>query len=164
MGLTHPAKRRLLHSKWWSQLLPPSLSSRAWLVPWLSWPLQPLHGRSAVQAPLWSGELCAAPMLPGHTSAAWRKGLPSDAIATWRAFERTGRRWAGPHTCGLPARTGLRPAGGTAPSPASRSPCLHRLARLQPSRLNLGRAPPEWAPCQNRPSPGGGRQHPHLRR
>ena len=90
MGLTHPAKRRLLHSKWWSQLLPPSLSSRAGLVPWLSWPLQPLHIRSAVQAPLRSVELCAAPILPGHTFAAWRKGLPSDAFPTLRAFERIG--------------------------------------------------------------------------
>ena len=45
-GLMHQAKRRLLHSKWWSLLLPPSLSSRAGLAQRLSWPLQPLHSRS----------------------------------------------------------------------------------------------------------------------
>ena len=51
--------------------------------------------------------------LQGRHCIAWP--LPSDAFA-WRAFERTGRRWAGPHTCGLSARTGLRPAESAVPS------------------------------------------------
>ena len=61
-GLTHRANRRCPHRRWWSQLRPPLLHARAGPVQWrwLSWPPQPLHSRSAVQAPLRGGELCAA--------------------------------------------------------------------------------------------------------
>ena len=50
--------------------------------------------------------------------------------------------------CALPASLGFGQA----------TPCS--LARLLQRRLNLGRTPPEWAPGQNRPSPGRERLHP----
>ena len=84
---------------------------------------------------------------------------PGNALATWRAFGRAGRRWAGSHLRERPALPGLRPRaspGGEGLYPPLGCSVLawrqlRRLERLRPRRPAVDRTPEDWRGLPARP-------------
>ena len=130
------------HAGWWSKLLPPLLHSRAGPAPWLSWPLQPLHSRSAVQAPLRSSKLCTAWVLPGKAFAAWRAPRTARRPALGRAptsgLPGFALRGVAVPSLASPALLGPYLATPSPPGAPSSAQACAGLSGLDPSLLNPG--------------------------